>query len=181
MRSLPGLRASRSAASAKLVVPHESVSRQHAAIFHANQGVDGTPSVHVVDLASAKGTYLDLGTGWTRLPAHSPQVLPPGGRVRLGECPTRIVYPMPKTQAAPPNMIGPPASTTVDDGDDAVGSASSAAPDAVPIGPTAMPPKTETQAVVDDSTSTSGDLPSEAAQARRDWRTYRLRNLRVAM
>ena len=83
----------RSAATAKLVVPHESVSRQHAAIIHGLQGPAQSPSVHVVDLASAKGTFVDLGRGWTRLTPNTPVVLVPGTRVRLGDCPTRIVYP----------------------------------------------------------------------------------------
>ena len=91
----------RSKEHAKLVVPHESVSRQHAAIVHASHGPGGAPSVHVIDLASAKGTFLDLGGGWTRLAPNTPTVLPPGARVRLGDCPTRIVYPKVDPAAGP--------------------------------------------------------------------------------
>ena len=43
----------RSAATAKIVVPHESVSRQHAAIVHAEN------DTFVMDLGSASGTFLD--------------------------------------------------------------------------------------------------------------------------
>ena len=55
----------------------------------------------MVDLASTKGTFVDLGSGWNRIAPNVPTVLPPGGRVRLGECATRIVYPSkPPAQAA---------------------------------------------------------------------------------
>ena len=96
----------RSAASAKIVVPHDSVSRQHAAVFFGRQGPAGaTPgalSVHVADLGSTKGTYIDLGAGWVRLaPAGKAFLLPPGGRVRLGDCPTRLVYPHPTPAVDP--------------------------------------------------------------------------------
>jgi pSer/pThr/pTyr-binding forkhead associated (FHA) protein len=82
----------RSAATAKIVVPHDSVSRQHAALVHARQGPGGSHSVHVVDLGSTKGTFIDLGSGWTRLQPNMPATLPPGGRVRLGDCATRLAY-----------------------------------------------------------------------------------------
>jgi len=91
----------RSSASAKIIVPHDSVSRQHAAIVHGLRGDGGAPSVHIIDLNSAKGTFLDLGRGWTRLVPNAPTLWPPGGRLRLGDCPTRVVFPPPVGSAPP--------------------------------------------------------------------------------
>lgn len=91
----------RSSASAKIIVPHDSVSRQHAAIVHGLRGDGGAPSVHIMDLNSAKGTFLDLGRGWTRLMPNAPTLWPPGGRLRLGDCPTRVVFPPPVGFAPP--------------------------------------------------------------------------------
>lgn len=111
----------RSAASAKIVVPHDSVSRQHAAIVHAAQGPGGAPSVHVIDLGSAKGTFMDLGQGWVRLPPNLPTLLPPGSRVRLADCETRIAYPpvLPPSAAALPLAPAGPQPTGPQPADDA--------------------------------------------------------------
>ena len=45
-------------------------------------------SLHVADLASTKGTFLDTGDGvWRRLQQQTPIRVPPGGRLRRrGEC-----------------------------------------------------------------------------------------------
>ncbi len=92
----------RNGQQADLVVPHDSVSRQHAAILHGAPNADGSSSVHVVDLKSSMGTYLDLGSGWKRLPPNTPTALPIGGKVRLGECSTLLVYPALAPPAAAP-------------------------------------------------------------------------------
>jgi len=86
----------RSAQQADLPIAHESVSRQHAALVHALHGEGGAPSLHIVDLGSIKGTYLELpggAGGWKRLQPNVPVALPPGGRVRLGDCSTLITRP----------------------------------------------------------------------------------------
>jgi hypothetical protein len=148
----------RSAASAKLVVPHESVSRQHAALFHANQGPGGAPTVHVVDLASAMGTFLDVGTGWSRLEPNSPALLSPGGRVRLGDCPTRIVYPPPEASGAPAAPVAPVT--------DAAATSSSATP--APAGPSIGPaagPKAAAEAEDDGTPRFSSLLSSTLLRA----------------
>ena len=95
----------RNGQQADLVVPHDSVSRQHAAIVHGAPTADGSSSVHVVDLKSTMGTYVDpFSRGeWNRLPPNTPTILPVGGRVRLGECTTLLVYP----SAAPPPAAKP--------------------------------------------------------------------------
>lgn len=95
----------RNGQQADLVVPHDSVSRQHAAIVHGAPTADGSSSVHVVDLKSTMGTHVDpFGRGeWNRLPPNTPTILPVGGRVRLGECTTLLVYP----SAAPPPAAKP--------------------------------------------------------------------------
>lgn len=98
----------RSAATAKIVVPDDTVSRQHAAIVHALRGEGGAPSVHIVDLGSTVGTFLDRGRGWERLPTNTPALLFPGCRVRLGDCATRIVYPPPAQPREPPAAAPPP-------------------------------------------------------------------------
>jgi len=59
----------------------------------------------VIDFNSTKGTFIDHGSGWKRLAPHAPVLLPPGGKVRLGECSTLIVYPAP---APPPPPLPPP-------------------------------------------------------------------------
>ena len=88
-----------------LSIAHDSVSRQHAAIVHGAPTADGSSSVHVVDLKSTMGTHVDpFGRGeWNRLPPNTPTILPVGGRVRLGECTTLLVYP----SAAPPPAAKP--------------------------------------------------------------------------
>ena len=92
---------------ADLVVPHDSVSRAHAALLHGRQGPDGAPSVHIIDLGSTKGTYVDQGAGWKRLPPNAPTMLPPGGQVRLGDCHTLLVYPHVVPPAPPPAEAEP--------------------------------------------------------------------------
>jgi len=58
-------------------------------------------SLHVADLASTKGTFLDTGDGvWRRLQQQTPIRVPPGGRLRLGECETLVVRPAPPSQPA---------------------------------------------------------------------------------
>jgi len=102
----------RNGQQADLMVPHDSVSRQHAALVHGAPTADGSSSVHVVDLKSTMGTFIDQGRGeWKRLPPNTPTVLPVGGRVRLGECSTLLVYP----GAAPP----PPTKAAAEVEDDA--------------------------------------------------------------
>jgi len=83
----------RSKLEADLVVPHDSVSRRHAALVHGAQGANGEHTVHIIDLGSTKGTYIDRGSGWKRLPPKAPTLLPPRGRVRLGDCSTLLVRP----------------------------------------------------------------------------------------
>ena len=92
----------------KIVVPDESVSRIHAALVHGPTGPDGRSTVHVVDIKSAKGTFVDRsdGHGWKRLPPNAPMLLPPGGKLRLGDCSTLIVLPTP---APPPTPAPAPA------------------------------------------------------------------------
>ena len=147
----------RSKEHAKIVVPHESVSRQHAAFVNGQPpagvlpaGAAGLP-VCVVDLGSAKGTYIDLGAGWTLLKPHTPTLVPPGARVRLGDCPTRVVRPM-DAPAAPPVPPAPPV----------VAGAAAALPaangDAASIGPTARP--TAAAADEDDGTPRFSSLLS---------------------
>ena len=58
-------------------------------------------TVHVFDLGSAKGTYVDQGSGWKRVSSTAPSLLPAGGRVRLGDCPTRLLYPAPPADPTP--------------------------------------------------------------------------------
>ena len=100
----------RSAATAKIVVPHASVSRQHAAIVHGRGGAPaGAPSLHVIDLGSAMGTFVDLGSGWSRIPPEQPTQLPPGSRVRLGDCPARLVYALSEPSVS--QHTDPPATT----------------------------------------------------------------------
>ena len=86
-----------------VAVPHDSVSRQHAAVLHGAQGAGGGPSVHVVDFNSTKGTFVDQGAGWKRLPPNVPTLLPPGGSVRFGECSTVLQHLVaaPEPEAAP--------------------------------------------------------------------------------
>ena len=55
-----------------VAVPHDSVSRQHAAVIQGAQGADGGPSLHVIDFKSTKGTFVDQGAGWKRLPPNVP-------------------------------------------------------------------------------------------------------------
>ena len=61
------------------------------------------PSVHVVDFNSTKGTFVDQGAGWKRLPPNVPTLLPPGGSVRFGECSTVLQHLVaaPEPEAAP--------------------------------------------------------------------------------
>eukprot|EP00316_Scyphosphaera_apsteinii_P011912 CAMPEP_0119300670 /NCGR_PEP_ID=MMETSP1333-20130426/2575_1 /TAXON_ID=418940 /ORGANISM="Scyphosphaera apsteinii, Strain RCC1455" /LENGTH=437 /DNA_ID=CAMNT_0007302517 /DNA_START=14 /DNA_END=1327 /DNA_ORIENTATION=- len=82
----------RNGQQADLVVPHDSVSRQHAALVHGAQGPSGSASVHILDLNSTKGTYIEQSSGWKKLSPNAPTLLPPGGRVRLGDCSTLLVY-----------------------------------------------------------------------------------------
>uniref|UniRef100_A0A7S0NWA3 FHA domain-containing protein n=1 Tax=Calcidiscus leptoporus TaxID=127549 RepID=A0A7S0NWA3_9EUKA len=82
------------------MVPHDSVSRRHAALLHGAPAADGAASVHIIDLGSTKGTYVDQGSGWKRLPPKAPTLLPPGGRVRLGDCSTLLVRPAAPHSAA---------------------------------------------------------------------------------
>jgi len=84
-----------------VAVPHDSVSRQHAAVIHGAQGADGGPSLHVIDFKSTKGTFVDQGAGWKRLPPNVPTLLPPGGRVRFGECSALLVHVVDAPAAAP--------------------------------------------------------------------------------
>jgi len=97
----------RNGQQADLVVPHDSVSRQHAALVHGAPAADGSSSVHVVDLKSTMGTFIDPYSrgDWNRLPPNTPTILPVGGRVRLGECSTLLVY----TSAASPPSAKPAA------------------------------------------------------------------------
>ena len=62
----------------------------------------GAHSLHVIDLNSTKGTYIDTGSGWSRLAQSVAAVLPRGGRVRLGECSTLLVFPHEGVAPAPP-------------------------------------------------------------------------------
>jgi pSer/pThr/pTyr-binding forkhead associated (FHA) protein len=103
----------RNGQQADLVVPHDSVSRQHAALVHGAPAADGSSSVHVVDLKSTMGTFIDPYSrgDWNRLPPNTPTILPVGGRVRLGECSTLLVYP----SAAPPPSAKPAAEAAEDD------------------------------------------------------------------
>lgn len=139
----------RSSANAKIVVPHESVSRQHAAIVHARRGAEGAPSVHVIDLGSAKGTFIDLGSGWTRVPPKTPTLWPPGGRLRLGDCPTRVVFPRP--------LAAPPASELVTN----VGATAMAPPVAGPM----LPAATSKVDAVATTSGASAAAPTASADA----------------
>ena len=56
----------------------------------------------MIDLNSTKGTYIDTGSGWSRLAQSVAAVLPRGGRVRLGECSTLLVFPHEGVAPAPP-------------------------------------------------------------------------------
>jgi hypothetical protein len=91
-------------------VPHDPVSRQHAALVHAEgilgsgiTGSGGSTMMHIMDLGSTLGTHLQQGatSGWKQLPANSPVPLTPGCKVRLGECKTLLVYPVTLEPAAP--------------------------------------------------------------------------------
>ena len=72
----------RSTTAADVVLKDTSVSRQHAAILHA----DGV--TYVQDLGSASGTFVDDA----RLPANKPQALAEGAVLTLGECKTTYTY-----------------------------------------------------------------------------------------
>lgn len=98
----------RNGQQADLVVPHDSVSRQHAAILHGAPSPDGSSTVHVLDLKSTAGTFVDVGGGWKRLTPNAPTLLPVGGRVRLGECSTLLVYPLPAPAVPEPTKAEEP-------------------------------------------------------------------------
>lgn len=91
----------RSAQQADITIPHESVSRQHAALVHAQDGKSSNTLLYIVDLGSAKGTFVESSptTGWKRLLPNKPVALTSGSRVRLSDCSTLLIVPKP---IAPP-------------------------------------------------------------------------------
>jgi len=72
----------RSAAVVDVVLKDTSISRQHAAIIHA----DGTSFLQ--DLGSASGSHID----GVRLSANKPHALAEGAVITLGECKTTYTY-----------------------------------------------------------------------------------------
>jgi len=65
-----------------LVLKDASISRQHAALIHA----DGTAFVQ--DLGSASGTYVD----GVQIAANKAHALAEGAVITLGECKTTYTY-----------------------------------------------------------------------------------------
>ena len=61
---------------AQVVIRHESVSRQHAAVLHAER------DSYVFDLGSASGTFVD----GERLQPHKTHTLVDGEAVSFGDC-----------------------------------------------------------------------------------------------
>ena len=150
----------RSSATAKIVVPHESVSRQHAAFVHGTPpGVfdavamaQGELPIRIIDLGSAKGTFIDLGSGWVAVKPNTPTLLPPGCRVRLGDCPTRIVRPAAAASSAALPPPPPP------------GAAAATAPIG-PAGPPMPPPSSSTAAADEPATEEPAGAEEEPKAA----------------
>ncbi|KAL1496490.1 hypothetical protein AB1Y20_016444 [Prymnesium parvum] len=82
-------------ASADIVLPHASISRDHASLT-----VSASGSVVVTDLGSAQGTRLS----GVRLPPHAPHALPPGRSLTFGAS-TRVF----KLRAGGAAFAAPPA------------------------------------------------------------------------
>ena len=65
-----------------VVVPHDSVSRRHAAIVHRED------ESFLYDLGSTHGTFLDQA----RIEANRPVRLDPGARIKVGTAPATFVF-----------------------------------------------------------------------------------------
>ena len=66
----------RSSAHVDIVVRHESISRQHAAILHAEK------DSYLIDLGSASGSFID----GERVPSKQTRQLRDGAVITLGDC-----------------------------------------------------------------------------------------------